>query len=94
MIPKGVPGTIMRSSRAPHLPIPHQERSLLTSAGGETEPNAMNRLSVALFVVTGLMLTAYFGTAAWRLSTASNADILDGLPSVPHTGWSTTATRR
>jgi len=54
----------------------------------------MNRLSVALFVVTGLMLTAYFGTAAWRLSTASNADILDGLPSVPHTGWSTTATRR
>jgi hypothetical protein len=54
----------------------------------------MNRLSVALFVVTGLMLTAYFGTAAWRLSAVSNNDILDGLPSVPHTGWSTTATRR
>jgi hypothetical protein len=54
----------------------------------------MNRLSVALFVVTGLMLTAYFGTAAWRLSAVSNTDILDGLPSVPHTGWSTTATRR
>jgi hypothetical protein len=54
----------------------------------------MNRLSVALFVVTGLMLTAYFGTTAWRLSTVSTPDILGGLPSAPHTGWSTAATRR
>jgi hypothetical protein len=54
----------------------------------------MNRLSVALFVVTALMLTGYFGTIAWRLSAVSNADILDSLPSAPHTGWSTAASRR
>jgi len=94
MIPKGIPGTIMRSSRAPHLPIPTKKDRPGPARAARRSQMQMNRLSVALFVVTGLMLTAYFGTAAWRLSTASNADILDGLPSVPHTGWSTTATRR
>jgi len=54
----------------------------------------MNRLSVALLVVTGLMLTAYFGATAWQLSAVSNSDILGSLPSAPHTGWSTAATRR
>jgi hypothetical protein len=54
----------------------------------------MNRLSLALFAVTGLILTAYFGATAWRLSTVSSTDILGGLPSAPHTGWSTAATRR
>lgn len=54
----------------------------------------MNRLSVALFVVTGLMLTAYFGTTAWRLSEAGSADVLDGVPPALHTGWNTAATKR
>jgi hypothetical protein len=54
----------------------------------------MNRLSVALFVVTGLVLTAYFGTTAWRLSAAGNADILGSIPPALPTGWNTTATRR
>jgi hypothetical protein len=51
----------------------------------------MTRLSLALYLVTGLMLTAYFGTTAWRLSAVNNTDILGSLPTAPHTGWSTTA---
>ena len=54
----------------------------------------MNRLSVALFVVTGLVLTAYVGTTAWRLSAISTIDIVGSLPSAPHTGWSTTSAKR
>jgi hypothetical protein len=45
----------------------------------------MIRLSLALYLVTGLML-AYFGATAWRLS-ANNTDILDRVPTAPHTGW-------
>lgn len=53
----------------------------------------MIRLSLALYLVTGLML-AYFGTTAWRLlSPVNNTDVLGGLPTAPHTGWSTTASR-
>ena len=32
----------------------------------------MSRLSFALLIVTGLMLTAYFGAAAWRMSDESH----------------------
>jgi hypothetical protein len=46
----------------------------------------MIRLSLALYLVTGLML-AYFGATAWRLSAVNNTDILDGVPTAPHTGW-------
>jgi hypothetical protein len=35
----------------------------------------MSRLSFALLIVTGLMLTAYFGAAAWRLSDDSHLDV-------------------
>jgi len=52
----------------------------------------MIRLSLALYLVTGLMLD-YFGTTAWRLSAVNNPDVLGGLPTGPHTGWSTTAAR-
>jgi hypothetical protein len=35
----------------------------------------MSRLSFALLIVAGLMLTAYFGAAAWRMSDDSHTDI-------------------
>ena len=35
----------------------------------------MSRLSFALLIVTGLMLTAYFGAAAWRMSDDSHMDV-------------------
>jgi hypothetical protein len=47
----------------------------------------MNRLSLAVLLVTGLALTAYFGTTAWRLSESSELDITSNVPPVPHTGW-------
>ena len=35
----------------------------------------MSRLSFVLLIATGLVLTAYFGAAAWRLSDDSHMDI-------------------
>jgi hypothetical protein len=35
----------------------------------------MSQLSFVLLIVTGLVLTAYFGAAAWRLSDDSHLDI-------------------
>jgi hypothetical protein len=35
----------------------------------------MSRLSFVFLIVTGLALTAYFGTAAWRLSDDSHLDV-------------------
>jgi len=49
--------------------------------------SAMNRLSLTLLLVTGLALTAYFGTTAWRLSESSGLDITSNIPPAPHTGW-------
>jgi hypothetical protein len=40
----------------------------------------MSRLSFALLIVTGLVLTTYFGTAAWRLSDDSRSDITGQIP--------------
>ncbi len=54
----------------------------------------MNRLSVALFVVTGLVLTVYFGTTAWQLSAVGNADITGSIPPALPTGWIATVTKR
>jgi hypothetical protein len=54
----------------------------------------MNGLSVAVFIVTGLVLTAYFGTTAGRLSAVGNANILGNIPPAFQTGWNTTGTRR
>ena len=47
----------------------------------------MSRLSLALLLVTGLALTAYFGTAAWRISEAGDADIVSSMPPALDTGW-------
>jgi hypothetical protein len=35
----------------------------------------MGRLSFALLILTGLMLTVYFGAAAWRMSDDSLMDV-------------------
>jgi type 1 fimbria pilin len=35
----------------------------------------MSRLAFALFIVTGLFFTAYFGAAAWRLSDDGHMDV-------------------
>jgi hypothetical protein len=88
---KGFPGTIhARFANCTHAVSQQKKLSPQIKSSGETEPNAMIRLSLALYLVTGLML-AYFGTAAWRLSAVNNIDILGGVPTAPHTGWSTTA---
>jgi hypothetical protein len=47
----------------------------------------MSRLSLALLLVTGLALTAYFGTAAWRISEAGDADIVTRTPPALQSGW-------
>jgi hypothetical protein len=51
------------------------------------EPDTISRLSLALLLVTGLALTAYFGTAAWRISEAGDADIVSGMPPALESGW-------
>ena len=50
---------------------------MLTSLKMKPEVGAkeMSRLSFALLIVAGLMLTAYFGAAAWRLSDDSHMDV-------------------
>jgi hypothetical protein len=40
----------------------------------------MSRLSFALLIATGLVLTAYFGAAAWRLSDDRLTDITGQVP--------------
>jgi hypothetical protein len=90
---KGFPGTIhARFATYAHAVSQQKKLSTQIKSSGETEPNAMIRLSLALYLVTGLML-AYFSTTAWRLSAVNNTDVLGGLPTAPHTGWSTTAAR-
>jgi hypothetical protein len=41
----------------------------------EVGAKEMSRVSFALLIATGLMLTAYFGLAAWRLSDDSHMDV-------------------
>jgi hypothetical protein len=76
----------MRGSRTTHAVFQQKKLSPQIKSSGETEPNAMIRLSLALYLVTGLML-AYFGTTAWRWSAVNNPDILRGVPTAPPTGW-------
>jgi hypothetical protein len=40
----------------------------------------MIRISFTLLIVTGLALTAYFGTAAWRLTDDSHVDVTGQIP--------------
>jgi hypothetical protein len=43
--------------------------------GGYTREEGMSRFAVGLLVVACLMLTAYFGAAAWRASDDNQMDI-------------------
>jgi hypothetical protein len=47
----------------------------------------MSRLSFALLIVTGLVLTVYFGAAAWRLSDDNASDITGQTPPAQQSGW-------
>jgi hypothetical protein len=40
----------------------------------------MSRLSFALLLVTSLVLTVYFGAAAWRLTDDGHMDITGHIP--------------
>jgi hypothetical protein len=51
------------------------------------EPDTISRLSLALLLVTGLALTAYFGTAAWRISEAGDTDVVGSMPPALESGW-------
>jgi hypothetical protein len=52
--------------------------ALLKKTGGRGAK--MSRLSFALLLVTSLVLTAYFGAAAWRLTDDSHMDITGHIP--------------
>ena len=59
------------------------------------EPDSISRLSLALLLVTGLALTAYFGTAAWRISEAGDADVVSSnMPPALESGWHAHPTSR
>jgi hypothetical protein len=45
----------------------------------DAEPK-MSRLSFALLLVTSLVLTVYFGAAAWRLTDDGHMDITGHIP--------------
>jgi hypothetical protein len=45
----------------------------------DAEPK-MSRLSFVLLLVTSLVLTVYFGAAAWRLTDDSHMDITGHIP--------------
>jgi hypothetical protein len=44
------------------------EKSAQSKTKGYLRGGRMSQLSSALLIVTGLLLTVYFGTAAWRAS--------------------------
>jgi hypothetical protein len=65
------------------LPSPTQRKVVIFRT---TEPETigakeMSRISFMLLIVMGLALTAYFGTAAWRLTDDSH---LDATGQIPH----------
>jgi hypothetical protein len=46
----------------------------------------VGRLSIGLLIATGLLLTAYFGLLAWRISDDKEAEVTGQIPQ--HTyGW-------
>jgi hypothetical protein len=55
--------------------FPNQQKVFGMKLGPIFEGEQMSRLSFVLLIVTGLFFTAYFGTAAWRLSDDSHVDV-------------------
>jgi hypothetical protein len=56
------------------IDIPRISEKCSSVTGGFGVTN-MSRFSFALLIVTGLLLTAYFGAAAWRVSDDSQMDL-------------------
>jgi hypothetical protein len=52
-------------------------------SGGCVAEHAVSRLSFGFLIATGLILTSYFGMAAWRLSQDSEADITGHISARP-----------
>jgi len=46
----------------------------------------VGRLSIGLLIATGLLLTAYFGLLAWRISDDKDLDITGAVPHDAY-GW-------
>jgi hypothetical protein len=52
-----------------------EKNALLLQSKIEVGAGEMSRISFALLIVAGLMLTAYFGALAWRMSDDSPTDV-------------------
>jgi hypothetical protein len=59
----------------PNWRFPNHRKMLGMKPGLILGVEEMSRLAFALFIATGLFFTAYFGTAAWRLSDDSHVEI-------------------
>jgi hypothetical protein len=60
----------------PFQPFRDSEKSAhLLKMKSKAGAREMSRLSFALLIVAGLMLTVYFGAAAWRMSDDSHTDV-------------------
>ena len=64
------PAAVMPASAIPRL-----SEKCSKKTGGYTREEGMSRFAVGLLVVACLMLTAYFGAAAWRASDDNQMDI-------------------
>jgi hypothetical protein len=81
MINSPLPPQPSRVTRNP-LPVqksnwrfPNQQKVFGMKLGAIFEVEEMSQLSFLLLIVAGLFFTAYFGTAAWRLSDDSHVDV-------------------
>jgi hypothetical protein len=55
--------------------FPNQQKAFGMKPGAIFGVEDMSQVSFALFIITGLFFTAYFGAAAWRLSDDSHVDV-------------------
>jgi hypothetical protein len=62
-------------SDAGFRPFPDSPKNAPRKTGGYTREEGMSRFTVGLLIVACLMLTAYFGAAAWRTSDDNQMDI-------------------
>jgi hypothetical protein len=58
-----------------HFPTQWKVPPCSNETGGWVSEQRMSRLSLVLLTVLGLVLTAYFGEAAWRLTGGGHMDI-------------------
>ena len=65
-----------------HSPTQRKVVIFQNQCTGDHRTKEMSRISFMLLIVTGLALTVYFGTAAWRVTDASHLDITGRIPPV------------